>query len=350
MKPNDVLHIVEFEKFIPPFIELTRTRLAADRHHFFFIHRGDLYQPGEKSRIHRLSDYAAKPIGLAVLAKKMNLAGKIVLHGLTHFRLLVLLALQPWLLKKTYWIIWGADLYAYQKIGTSWQSRLKEMLRRFVIPRIGHLVTYVSGDVALARQWYGAKGQHHDCLCYASNVYHHLELPTRNSGSNLQILVGNSADRSNNHDGIFAALLPHLETGLEIHAPLSYGDQQYADEVTKFGSAKFGSKFHALREFMPYGDYLKLLSGIDIAVFNHERQQGMGNIISLLGLGKTVYMRKSTTSWQSLTNLGLTVGNIEDFKPAPLSSELAERNRQIIREQFSETKLVNQWRSILETH
>ena len=33
-------------------------------------------------------------------------------------------------------------------------------------------------------------------------------------------------------------------------------------------------------------DYIQFLNQIDIAVFNHNRQQAMGTIRSLLGMGK----------------------------------------------------------------
>lgn len=37
---------------------------------------------------------------------------------------------------------------------------------------------------------------------------------------------------------------------------------------------------------MPFEEYLGLLAKIDIAILNHKRQQAMGNITTLLGLGK----------------------------------------------------------------
>lgn len=39
-------------------------------------------------------------------------------------------------------------------------------------------------------------------------------------------------------------------------------------------------------DFMDFNEYINFLSTIDIAIFNHKRQQGMGNIITLLGMGK----------------------------------------------------------------
>ena len=46
---------------------------------------------------------------------------------------------------------------------------------------------------------------------------------------------------------------------------------------------------------MPFNQYLEFLGKIDIAIFNHRRQQGFGNAITLLGLGKKVYLNSVST-------------------------------------------------------
>jgi dTDP-N-acetylfucosamine:lipid II N-acetylfucosaminyltransferase len=348
MKRATVLHIVEFEKFIPPFIDLVRQQLSPGRHEFFFIHGGEKYATvSGQIDVTRLSDFPSRMRGLIHLSARMHAADKIVLHGLTHSRLIIPLYLQRWLLPKAYWVIWGKDLYTYKNPVRTWSWKLKEFFRRPVIRSMGHLVTYVPGDVELARQWYGATGRLAHCILYPSNQFNELALaPVPHEGVN--VLIGNSADRSNHHAEILQALLPWRDHGIHITAPLSYGDARHADEVTDLGRQMFGAQFTALRDFMPYADYLRLLSTVDIAVFNHDRQQGMGNIISLLGLGKTVYMRPGTTSWAALTALGAQVRTIDNFDLALMSEAEVATNRRVIREHFSRERLVQQLRNILE--
>jgi len=45
----------------------------------------------------------------------------------------------------------------------------------------------------------------------------------------------------------------------------------------------FREKFKPLVDFIPFDEYLNLLAKVDIAIFNHKRQQTMGNITTLLG-------------------------------------------------------------------
>ncbi|MBM3822283.1 MAG: hypothetical protein FJ404_05190 [Verrucomicrobia bacterium] len=99
-----------------------------------------------------------------------------------------------WLLKKCWWIPWGDDLYQFENIRT----RLKERIRARVIRWLGHIVTYIPGEHALAREWYATGAAFHECLCYASNTVA-LRPPRPKAGSTLVIQVDNSAYARNNH-------------------------------------------------------------------------------------------------------------------------------------------------------
>ena len=116
----------------------------------------------------------------------------------------------PWLLKKSYWFIWGSDLYAYTLRKASFNRRLWEIVRYLIIRNIGNLVTYIPGDIKLARQWYKARGRYHECLMYSSNVVANEgnNLPKIKLAKNneLYLLIGNSGDPSNNHLEIFEML------------------------------------------------------------------------------------------------------------------------------------------------
>ena len=48
---------------------------------------------------------------------------------------------------------------------------------------------------------------------------------------------------------------------------------------------------------MPKKQYYNHLKDIDIAIFNNNRQQAMGNIAALTLLGAKVYIRDDTTMW-----------------------------------------------------
>ncbi|WP_083234102.1 TDP-N-acetylfucosamine:lipid II N-acetylfucosaminyltransferase [Candidatus Marithrix sp. Canyon 246] len=75
-----------------------------------------------------------------------------------------------------------------------------------------------------------------------------------------------------------------------MFVPLSYGDPKgvYIKEVISTGTKIFGDKFIPMTEFMDFDKYLNFLGSINITIFNHNRQQAMGNTITLLGFGKKV--------------------------------------------------------------
>ncbi|MBK5002887.1 TDP-N-acetylfucosamine:lipid II N-acetylfucosaminyltransferase [Pseudomonas sp. S31] len=334
------------DKFIPPFIELLQRRIEVSRHLFFLTGDTQRYPIAEQEGVVK-ANLLGPLARLFTLIRHLYSADKIILHGLFSNYYLLVLFFQPWLLKKCYWFIWGGDLYVYQLGNRNAKWRLKEVVRRFVIARIGNLVTYVQGDVEKARQWYGARGIHHECLLYTSNIFFDPGLNAKKSDS-MVIQIGNSADPSNNHLEVFDVLKKFSGSEYKIYVPLSYGSQEYAQLVTKTGSELFGAKFVPMIDFMPYEQYLDFLSKIDIAIFNHRRQQGMGNIINLLGLGKAVYLDSSTSSSKTLKGLGLTTFELSDFDLKPIDPNVASKNSRIISDYFSEDNLVRQLYKIFQ--
>jgi len=123
---------------------------------------------------------------------------------------------------------------------------------------------------------------------------------------------------------------------------------EYAEQVSKLGGKLFGDKFMPLLDFMPFEKYLELLGQIDITVFAHKRQQAMGNTITLLGLGKKVYMRNDVTPWEFLMELGVEVCDLEQLDIQRLSKNEAVRNREIIKNYFSKQKLVEQLEDVFK--
>ena len=108
----------------------------------------------------------------------------------------------------------------------------------------------------------------------------------------------------------------------------------------------FGDKFCPLMDFMPLAQYNQILDEVDIAIFAHNRQQAMGNIINLLGRGKTVYLRADTSSYALLTKLNIKVCSLDDLSLVVQTCEVAIANNQRVRNYFSEENLVSQLRII----
>ncbi|MCQ4240362.1 TDP-N-acetylfucosamine:lipid II N-acetylfucosaminyltransferase [Stutzerimonas stutzeri] len=335
-----ILHIGSCDNIITDFVGLIKGSFNFSGHEFLLdSNMADKDLPlssnvhlAGRSKIGRL-------IHLAKCLIKMHQANKIIIHGLTDIRLVQILFFCPWLLKKCYWIIWGGDLYVFRQGEQTKRWRKEEFFRRPVIKNMGNLVSYIKGDVDLARLWYGAKGVYHECIMYTSNLYKEYAVQPKKNNS-INILVGNSADAGNNHEEALAKLLPFRDKDISIYVPLSYGDQVYAQQVIGFGKEWFGDKFKPLTEFIPFQKYLELLGSIDIAIFNHKRQQAMGNTIVLVGLGKTVYLRSDVTQWQLFQDMGIVVGDTLRF--SSLGRVCSDDNKSKVREYFSKGNLINQ--------
>ena len=348
-----ILHVCTLDKFIPPFVKLINEEFG-DKDHQFWI-----------AGVQKLKQYPIKNADNVFIARRSVIAQvfahirllfmlhrtkKVILHGLFNPRVIILLALCPWLLGKCYWVIWGADLYQYQKPKLNLKGKIKERLRKFVIKRIGHLVTYIPGDVDLARKWYGARGEYHECLMYLSNLVNPQVLQsveqTKSTYSGLTILVGNSADPSNNHIEALEKLLPYKDQDINIYVPLSYGDQDHAKKVIEQGKEWFGEKFFPITSFMLFNQYLNFLKSVDIAIFNHKRQQAMGNTITLLGLGKTVYMRNDVSQWQFFKDLNVKILNVSELNLSKLDRLEIDSNKKIVSNNFCLKNLISQYSKI----
>jgi hypothetical protein len=100
---------------------------------------------------------------------------------------------------------------------------------------------------------------------------------------------------------------------------------------------------------MEFEQYLQILSNVDVAIFNHRRQQALGNITTLIGVGKKVYIRNDITTWGFCVEHNLKVsdacGSFDD-----IFEKMSEKDRRLnienIKKQFSERKLKSDWNEI----
>lgn len=349
--PKTILHISTrqitiSDGFFPSFIEFIKENFDNNEHVFLLKGDRDIaqkYAQTDNVAAFTCDSFFSKFNYYGRVILRMHLADKVILHGLFNIKLVIILFFAPWLLRKCYWVILGGDLYNYKLGEKNKRYYRHEFFRRPVITNMGHLVSYIEGDVKLAREWYGAKGKYHECVIYPSNLYKEYRVPAK-QGSTINIQVGNSATASNNHIEAFEKLLPFREQDIAIYVPLSYGDIEYAQEVIKQGHDWFGDKFKPLTNFMQFEEYLAFLGSIDIAIFNHKRQQAMGNTITLLGLGKTVYLRNDTTQWQFFKDKGIIVGDVDQF--GGLDCLNVENNQEKIKLYFSRNNYIDQLKRI----
>lgn len=348
------LHIQDFEKFTEPYIKFINDNFNPNEHLFAVIGNQKSKIDSSYKNIHYINRSNS---GAVPLIKYMYKSERIFLHSLLNKKVVLLLFLQPWLLKKCYWAVWGGDLYRYSYSKGTFKSKLYEFVRKFVIKNIGGIITHIKGDYELAKKWYGTKGKYYYSFMYPSNLFKEYDLSSINKDSDtIYIQVGNSADPTNNHLEVFKKLNRFRDKSIKIICPLSYPlserNEKYRDKIIEVGYRVFDDKFIPLLDFMPFDKYLEFLAKVDVAIFNHKRQQAVGNITSLLSLGKKVYIRDDITTWSFCENHALKVYSIDKefkdiFKPIP--NEIKKKNVERVKTQFSEKKLVDDWAKIFSS-
>jgi hypothetical protein len=335
------------QKFIVAFIEFIKEHFDFDEHLFIITDgpSGDMTKILQYENVIILdNNYNSKYNYLkysSTIKPYAEKADKIILHAIFSDNKLCFLYFNQDLLSKSYWVIWGADLYVYNKPRTRLRDQMRHYIRTKVYSKIGHFITYIKSDYKLVQKWYSANGEYHECFMYPSNLYKECDIKSK-AHSTINIQLGNSADPSNNHIEVLEKLIVYKDKDIKIYTPLSYGSQEYAKEVILKGKELFADKFIPLIEFIPFEKYLEFLSSMDIAIFAHKRQQAMGNIITLLGLGKKVYMRSDITPWQLFAGLDVKVFDVKNIEINSIDKQAQKQNQQRIKEYFSEENYLKQ--------
>ncbi|MEG2341373.1 MAG: TDP-N-acetylfucosamine:lipid II N-acetylfucosaminyltransferase, partial [Odoribacter sp.] len=185
------------------------------------------------------------------------------------------------------WVIWGGDLFFYREYRTSLKFRIYEYLRRITIKKFGYFFNNKE-DYLLAQKVYSIKGVYF-CAGYPQlnlkeGIVSHI--------GKINILLGNSADPTNNHIEALKSLSKFSKEKINIYVPLSYGGTtEYIKSVIECGRYYFGNQFIPLLDILSYKKYLEFLDSIAIMINNHNRQQALGNIGYLLSTGAKIFIK-----------------------------------------------------------
>lgn len=250
--------------------------------------------------------------------KELKKAKKIIIHGFYWPYLGLYYFIYTKLLKKSCWVMWGADLHIIKKRTTkNIPKKMYYLIENYIKKNMGNILYLTKDDYKLAKNYYGVKGKGIQ-VAYTNgldlNKIEQLK-SKKLEKEEIFIQIGNSASPENNHIEIIDKLKPYKDRKIKIFVPLSYeGDDEYKERVIKYGQGIFREKFIPLFNFLEFDDYIKYLSKIDILVFNHNRQQGLGNIFLAAYMNKKIYLKKNGACWNYLKNdLEIKVYDFEKF-------------------------------------
>ncbi len=337
------LHVAIPDKFTRPFYHYLTSELKLERQQFLFL--GNPTQEWANAQNVQWIQTPIKSRLIQNLYRFFSLtrkADRIVLHG---DALIVFFALFPWILKKTAWVIYGQELYGLQG-NNSFFTRL----RKWVYRQVGFHITHIEGDSKLANQMLKSKAKWLYSPMYLSNVTRTNDfLPQElTSKSGLKIMVGNSTDPANNHRNIFEMILPYQDQIDQIYCPLSYGTyEDYKKQIIALGREWFAEKFVVIDQFMDFETYKKFINQMDVVIFDHHRQEAMGVTLTLLSLGKIIYMNAQTTSFESLTSRGFCVFDNQLITQQGLKVNREVTNNRACLEKYYSHDVFNQsWKQI----
>lgn len=301
--------------------------------------------------------YLTKPKDLLFCINNIQSANWIYIHYLAYDPSLLYWALHKSLVLKSTWVAWGNDIYSYYKKNNNLKTRIYEILRRHIIRQLPEIAVFVEEDFSLIKSFYKTKALHIPILYPIPVNLEHLEkIEAVKSDSTVRIMIGNSGDPSNLHLEMIDKLVPFRDKDIEILCPLSYGGScDYKKAVIDRGKEILGDKFVAITELMSLEEYSKFLGRIDISLMNHKRQQGLGNILALLYLGKKVFIRPDITSYYYFKRQNCRVYNIQDFDKiqfeelkAPITDK--QQNKAIIKKIISEENYLTLWLNLFNKH
>lgn len=311
-----IVHIVEVEKFTEGYVNFMKIRMLQQEHFFILLDFGKNLKLVDQNRIYWISDY--KELLFNIQIRKILLgANKIIISGLFACSNVVTL-FGPKIIKKTYIHFWGADFYNLRNKNANLKEGIKRILKYRCFKKCAGLIFLIDGEY---EKFIGITHIHNKSFVAPMPLdpqrrinYDDYRIHKEKESIPIRILVGNSATETNQHIEVFKILKDFPLDKIEVYVPLSYGNNKYRELVLKEGNRILGTAFHPILEYMEIEKYTKLLSLIDVGIFNNNRQQAMGNINALLALGAKLFLKKGTSMWDKYKRDGYIIYPTEAIK------------------------------------
>lgn len=317
-------------------------------------------------------------------------ADVIILHSLFSLPLDLFKHIHP--KTKVVWLAWGYDLYhgkygmeplikisslygSYTKEYMDAQdyqpklpSLIKSKIREFVSMVLWPATDSILNEALRRIDYFGGYPGEYNLIerngCFrAENIdYSYPLISNLYSKDNIEnfsddmpgnILVGNSATETNNHIDVFVTIEKIVPADKRIIVPLSYGSHTYREYVISKGCDIFAEQFQPLVDYMPLTEYQLLLQSCSVAIFGHERQQAVGNVIMSLWNGAKVFLSENSIVYKYLRSQGLILYTIQnDLNKDTICDSLSRKeilsNRKIVSNNFSNEAVLRKVEVILK--
>lgn len=259
---------------------------------------------------------------------------------------------------RCYWIFYGGDLYsvlykrnsyplyddfkfydiiykAYWKVKTLWKKLVNDDYFENFLQICDYICYWDKYDYELLKKYYDIKAKFRffayytpetvrkeDSQFYASNKQYNL------------ILVGNNSNRNGNIITILKRIKEiDKNQEMELLLPLSYGYPSEKKRIINYLKTNFQGRYTILDSFIPYQEYMALITKANSAIFGQHRQAAGGNIFTMVKAGAKVFLREDNNVLQLLRDEKCIVYSFEedmnciDILKEPLTEEAKDTNK-----------------------
>ena len=325
------VHLMYNEKFNKPFVDFLNKHFD-EKEHLILCKRSFEYPFPDGSNVIEMIDYVGLDFSHANIEK-------IICHSLFDVELVDLFYSNRKLLNKSYWFMWGGDLYDAKR------DEKNDFVRK-------HFKGYHSDlDKEYALQTYGMEGKFYRSFYIFPLSREMLDNTVKKQTDCVTIQINNSSDKSTLEMLDILAKFKH--ENIKIRTILSYSLTQYNEQIIAKGREIFGDKFEFLNKYLAPQEYAQHLAQNDILVLNQGHQEGFGNTIASLYLGVKVFIRRESSVYGYLNNDGCHIDDsmnivnlsFDEFISNPYSSANKKETRE---KYYNEDYLAKLYRDFFE--
>lgn len=213
----------------------------------------------------------------------------------------------------------------YSEAKKRWQT-ITQQKQRKAIDRVDYWATILPNEYEMLKDNLGMQARY--LPFHYSGTSRATKYPRIDTNKACDILIGNSADPSNNHIDVID-LLRKRGIKNKLYLPMAYDDDVYRSHVSKY-LIKHSIESEIQQELLSPSDYREKLLNCRAAVFGHIRQQAIGNIVICMRSGIKVFLFKDSVAYKFFKSIGSYVFSIEeDLTVGEIGMPLTEEENEV---------------------
>ncbi|MGE7773618.1 TDP-N-acetylfucosamine:lipid II N-acetylfucosaminyltransferase [Chitinophaga sp. NPDC101104] len=284
------------------------------------------------------------------------------------------------------WLAWGGDIHGallsgklYQpetdkivrRLYPAWKRNVKSFLRevfyffstgatastsyRKAVAKVDFCATVIPDEFDMLKENWDFFQAKQIPFAYATIEDNLRNIKSEDTVDGNSILIGNSIDATSNHLDVLLKLKQLNILDRHLILPMNYGEGlEYRAVVLEKGKEWFPQTFQPILQLMKPEDYASLLRKCNVAIMNHERQQAVGNLISLIWLGSKVFLSEKSPVYSFFRRSGINIFSFQSDLTAEalataLTAEEIRQNREKLRQIYSKVSVLQKAQTLVKT-